>query len=72
MKKEEKKDHFAESMKRLEAIVDWFEEQEEVDLEAALEKVREGAKLVRASKERLKEIENEFEEIRKAFEDEAA
>jgi exodeoxyribonuclease VII small subunit len=70
MKKDDKKGHFSESMKRLENIVGWFEEQEEVDLEAALEKVKEGVRLVKANKERLKEIENEFEEIRKGLEEE--
>jgi exodeoxyribonuclease VII small subunit len=59
-----------ESLKKLEEIVDWFENQEEVDVEKGLEKVREGVKLIRSSKERLKKVENEFEEIKKELEEE--
>lgn len=55
------------SLKKLAEIVDWFEKQEEVDVEVGLEKVREGASLIKSSRERLKEIENEFEEIKKSI-----
>lgn len=57
--------NLTESLKKLEEINTWFENQEEVDVEKGLEKVKEGAKLVKASRERLQEIENEFEEVRK-------
>lgn len=57
-------------LKKLSSIVEWFEEQKEVDVEAGLEKVKEGAKLIKASKERLREIENEFEEVKKEIEKE--
>ena len=33
----------AESIKKLEAISDWFDKQKEIDLEKGLEKVKEGA-----------------------------
>lgn len=46
-------------------ITDWFENQEEVDVEEGLAKVKEAAALIKASKERLKSVENEFEEIKK-------
>lgn len=59
-----------ESLKKLEEIVGWFENQEEVDVEKGLEKVKEGVKLIRSSKERLKKVENEFEEIKKELEEE--
>ncbi len=57
--------NLTESLKELEEVNDWFEGQEEIDVEKGLEKVREGAKLVKASRERLREIENEFEEVKK-------
>ncbi|MCK5490590.1 MAG: exodeoxyribonuclease VII small subunit [Candidatus Pacebacteria bacterium] len=65
-----KKENLGESLKKLEGIVNWFESQEEVDLEKGLEKVREGVKLIKASKGQLKEVENEFEEIKKELKDE--
>ncbi|GEM_PF-370600 len=59
------KNKFKDSLKKLEKIIEWFDSQEEVDVEAGLEKVKEGMALIKASKERLKEIENEFEEVKK-------
>ena len=59
------KPNLNESLKKLAAIVDWFDKQEEVDVEAGLEKVREGVALIKESKERLKDIENQFEEVSK-------
>lgn len=55
------------SLKRLEEITEWFDSREEVDLEAGLKKVKEGAALIEASKERLADIENEFEEVKKSM-----
>ena len=66
----EKKESLSESIKRLEGIVEWFESQEEVDVEKGLEKFKEGAALVKASRDRLKEIENEFREVEKTLETE--
>ena len=62
------KTNLSESLKKLEEIAKWFELQEEIDVEKGLEKVKEGAKLIKASKERLKKVENEFEEIKKEME----
>ncbi len=53
------------SLKELNAIVTWFDEQEQVDVEQGLEKVKVAAKLIKESKSRLAEIENEFREIEK-------
>ena len=58
------------SLKRLAEITEWFDNQEEIDVEEGLKKVKEAAELIRASKERLKTIENEFEEIKKGIEEE--
>ncbi len=64
-----KKTHLGESLKKLESIVEWFDAQEEVDVEKGLEKVREGVTLIKESKARLKEVENEFEEVKKELEE---
>jgi exonuclease VII small subunit len=57
--------NLTESLVELNAIVEWFDEQENVDVELGLEKVREAAKLIKDSKTRLAQIENEFKEIEK-------
>jgi exodeoxyribonuclease VII small subunit len=66
----QKETNLTQSLKKLEEIVDWFENQQEVDVEKGLEKVKEGAALIKASKERLKKVENEFEEVKKELEEE--
>jgi exonuclease VII small subunit len=53
------------NLKQLEEISTWFDDQKEVDVEEGLNKVKEAVELIKASKERLKQIENEFEEIKK-------
>lgn len=64
----EKELSLGESLKRLESITEWFENQEEIDVEKALEKVKEGVRLLKTSKERLKEVENEFHLVKKELE----
>lgn len=59
------KNNLNDSLKKLADIVNWFDEQKEVDIEIGLAKVKEGAQLIKTSRERLKAIENEFEEIKK-------
>lgn len=54
-----------ESLKKLNTIVSWFESQEDLDVEKGLEYVKEGASLIKASREKLSKIENEFKEIKK-------
>ena len=56
---------YLEDIKR---ISDWFEEQEEIDLEEALVKIREAGELIKLSKDRLVEVENEFKEIKTKIE----
>ncbi len=58
------KNIFKDSIKKLKEIVEWFENQEEVDVELGLEKVKEGAVLIKESKQQLKDIENEFEKVK--------
>ena len=60
-----KKTNLNETLKKLAQIVSWFESQSELDVEKGLEYVKEGATLIKASRERLSEIENEFKEIKK-------
>lgn len=57
--------NLTESLAELNGIVAWFDEQDDVDVEQGLEKVREAAKLIKDSKSRLAQIENEFKEIEK-------
>ena len=53
-----------DNLKRLKEIISWFESQSELDVEKGLEFVREGTELVKASRQRLSQIENEFKEIK--------
>lgn len=54
-----------QNLKRLSQIADWFENQKEVDVEEGLRKVKEAAELIKSSKKRLSDVENEFEEVKK-------
>ncbi len=65
MKKVE--NNLKENLKKISEIVSWFESEEDLDLEKALEQVKLGVELIKKSKERLIEIENEFKEIKKDF-----
>lgn len=66
----EKKINLKESLSKLNEIVEWFNDQEEVDVEVGLVKVKEGAELIKACKKRLTEVENEFKEIQREVEGE--
>ncbi len=63
------KNELKNSLKKLEEIIEWFDGQKEVDVEAGLEKVKQGVGLIKVSRERLKTLENEFEEVKKELED---
>lgn len=65
------KNTLKESLKKLKGIIAWFDQQEEVDVEAGLEKVKEGAQLIKESRAELKNLENEFEKVKKDLADEA-
>lgn len=62
------KNTLKDSLKKLKDIVNWFDKQEEVDVEAGLEKVKEGASLIKESRKQLKELENEFEKVKEELE----
>lgn len=57
--------NLTESLAELQQIVAWFDGQATVDVEQGLEKVRAAATLIKNSKSRLVQIENEFREIEK-------
>lgn len=56
------------SMNKLDDIVAWFEEQDDVDVEEGLKKVEAGSVLVRDLKGRLKKVENKFEDLKQEME----
>jgi len=59
-----------ESLEKLESIVAWFDKQEDIDLEEGLEKVKQGAEIVKDLKSKLKGIENKFKEIKDDLDEE--
>ena len=56
------------SLKELEKIAHWFEEQEEVNVQEGIAKAKEGAALIMNTRKQLQEVENEFKEIKKILE----
>jgi len=64
------KNKLKDSLKKIEEIIDWFDQQDEIDIEAGLEKAKEGVSLIKSSKKRLKELENEFEKVKTGLEEE--
>ncbi len=57
-----------EAMDELRHIAQWFDMQDNFDLEQSLVHLKKGAQIVSQAKKRLKDIENEFEEIKKEIE----
>ena len=55
---------FKHHLKEIADILAWFEAQDELDVEQALEKVKKAGVLIKTSKQRLTELENQFKEIR--------
>jgi len=62
----EEKFNFTKAYQEVEEINNWFQE-EDIDLDEALEKFQRGMDLIRKCKERLKDAENKFEEIKKKY-----
>ena len=67
-KKQKNQNDFKHHLEEIAAILEWFDSQEELDVEQALEKIKKAAELIKASKKRLAEVENEFQEIKKEIE----
>lgn len=57
-------------IEKIRGILEWFDAEEEVDVEKGLEKVKEGADLIVRAKKRLTELENEFTEVKKKLDNE--
>lgn len=57
---------FSKAIDELEEINHWFQN-EDIDLDAGLTKFRRGLALIKHCRERLKQVENEFVEIKKEF-----
>ncbi len=69
-KEKESSKNLSENLKKLSQISSWFEDQEDLDIEEGIKKVKEAVEIIKISKARLKEVENEFEEIKKDIEKE--
>lgn len=61
---------FKTSFERLEKINEWFA-RDDINLDEALEKYKEGVEIVKETKKHLKDAENEFKEIQKTLSDES-
>lgn len=66
-----KETNLNENLKKLEEISKWFDNSNQIDVEQGLEKVKEAVTLIKESKSRLTQIENEFEEIKREMDPEA-
>jgi len=62
----EEKFNFTKAYQEIEGINEWFQG-EEMDLDEALRKYERGMELINKCKDRLKEAENKFEEIKKKY-----
>lgn len=60
---------FKHHLEEIAQILEWFDSREELDVEEALKKIKSAAALIKASKKRLVEIENEFEVLKKEVEE---
>lgn len=65
MKKKMESASIDETLKKLEGIAAWFEQQNEPSLEEGLRKIEEAVALLDTSRKRLGEIENRFDEVRR-------
>lgn len=61
--------NFAEGFEELEDITQWFDSQEQLDLDAGLKKFERGLELASVLKKKLAEVENKVEEIKQKFTD---
>ncbi len=62
----DKKFNFTDAYKELEKINDWFQS-EDIDLDEALKKYERGMELVKQCRQRLKEAENKFEQVKEKY-----
>ncbi len=60
--------NLSENLKKLQDIADWFDAQENVDIEAGLVKVKESVTLIKESRARLADVQNQFNEVKREIE----
>ncbi len=56
--------NFGQLFKQLQQIVDWYDQQQELDIEAGLAKAKQAAELIKLCSRRLAQLENEFTKIK--------
>lgn len=69
MTKQKETNKFKDSLNKLEEITEWFQN-EDIDLDVGIKKLREGVALIKECRTKIKEIENEFVEIKKELQEE--
>ena len=69
MPAKKKATNFAKSFAELEEITEWFDSEEQLDLDKGLKKFERGLELAGELKKKLSEVENKVEEIKAKFED---
>lgn len=62
--------NITDNLKKLKEISEWFNSQDTVDVEKGLEKIKIATSLMKESKKRLTELQNEFTEIQKELNEE--
>ncbi|MDG1950855.1 MAG: exodeoxyribonuclease VII small subunit, partial [bacterium] len=62
-----KKLHFGEAFAELEQITEWFDSEENLDLDKGLKQFERGLELAGELKKKLNEVENKVEEIKEKF-----
>jgi exodeoxyribonuclease VII small subunit len=63
--------HFSKAMAELAEINTWFQSQD-IDLEEGLKKLKRGQEIIKQCRDRLKNIENEFTQIKEDLSDDGA
>ncbi len=60
--------NFSKAFQELEEITEWFDSEENLDLDKGLKQFERGLELASELKKKLGEVENKVEEIKKKFE----
>ena len=64
-----KEKNLKSNLEKLTLIANWFEDQEEIDVEEGLKKVKESVEILKEAKKQFSDIENQFEEIKREIEE---
>jgi exodeoxyribonuclease VII small subunit len=68
MPAKKQKINFTKAFEELEEIAEWFDSEENLDLDKGLKQFERGLELAGELKKKLSEVENNVEEIKKKFE----